>query len=756
MVGQTISHYEILEKLGEGGMGVVYKARDTKLDRVVALKFLPLHGRTTSSDTGRFVQEGRAAAALNHPNICTVFAFEEADGNQFIAMEYLEGVTLREHLSAPTTSGRSADTANEAVAFGIQICEALHEAHTKGVVHRDVKPENIMVTRRGQVKVMDFGLAQLKGADRLTKDSNTVGTIAYMAPEVFQGGMADARSDIFSFGVMFYEHVTGKRPFRGEHQAAMVYSILNEDPIPLESPSLPSAQALAPIISRMLHKDPRSRYQSMEEVLDDLRRVDTLSSPAAASAQDPRPRGPGVKSLAVLPFENISPEREHEYFSEGLTEEIIASLSKVGSLAVISRTSVMRYRGTQKPLRTIARELHVEYILEGTVRKQRNDLRITAKLIKADEDVQMWAETYRGTMDDVFEIQERVASQIADAFRVQLTPTERLVLRKRYTSDPEAYELYLQGRFWWNKRSEEGFRRAISFFEQAIARDPTYAIAHAGLSDCYNLLSAYAMVPPGSAAPTAEAAAMTALRLDPDLAEAHEANAHVGMLFAWNRSDVEQTFRRAITLNPQYATAHQRLAIYMAATGRTEDALAVIHRARELDPLSLIINADEALILTLNGRHEAAIDRCRRTMEIDPAFWVARLVLGLAYEQAGKLEEAVAEFERAVALSAQNVILLSALGHALGRQQRLDEAHRILSDLLDRSTRAFVPSYAQAVVHAGLGNGDQAMRLLAHACDQRSVWLVHIHFASDPRLSTLHGRPDFVGLISGTPFGRHP
>jgi Tfp pilus assembly protein PilF len=402
----------------------------------------------------------------------------------------------------------------------------------------------------------------------------------------------------------------------------------------------------------------------------------------------------------------------------------------------------MRYRGSDKPLRAIADELGVEFILEGTVRKQLSNLRITAKLIRADQDVQLWAETYRGTMDDVFEIQERVAAQIADALRLQLTPAEQQVLRKRATQDPEAYRLYLQGRFWWNKRTEVGFRRAIEFFDRAVEADPGYAVAHAGLADCYNLLSAYAMVAPGDAAPRAATAAAHALQLDPDLAEAHEADAHVGMLFEWNRKDIEERFRRAVSLNPQYATARQRLAIYLAASGRTGEALTLIRQARELDPLSLIINADEALVHILAGEFGAATEQARKTIELDPAFWVAHLVLGLASEQAGDLHGAAEQFQHACTLSADNAILLSALGHTLGKLGRVDDALRILGLLEDRAHRAFVPSYAMAVVQAGLGRNDEAARSLARALEERAVWLVHIHFATDPRLRTLADRSD--------------
>src|SRR5512143_641939 len=517
MIGTTISHYEILEQLGEGAMGVVYKARDTRLGRTVALKCLPARLHGSEEDRARFIQEARTAATLTHPNVCVIHDVREKDGKPFIVMEYVEGVTLGEKIL-----GGPVDL-ETALGYARQIAAALQEAHARGIVHRDIKPENLMVNRRNEVKVMDFGLARLKGSARLTRGGATVGTIAYMAPEQLRGVEADARSDIFALGVVLYEILAGRLPFRGEHEAALMYSIVNEDPPPLSSFRNDIPQALVPIIERMLHKDASARYASAEEVLRALGRV---------HGDDPHKTR--SMALAVLPFANIGGQQSEEYFSDGLTDEVITSLSRIRSLRVVSRNTAMRYKGSIAPLQHIAAELEVQYVLEGTVRKQGNDVRITAQLVDARSDSQLWAEKYGGTLDDIFRIQEQVAEQIVEALRVQLTPSEATGLRKRATVSPEAYENFLNGLHQWNKRTRSGFHKAIEYLGRAVNIDANYSQAHAALADCYNLLGAYDFMPPKDAQPKALAAAERALHLDTSLAEAHEALAHVRMLYEWN------------------------------------------------------------------------------------------------------------------------------------------------------------------------------------------------------------------------------
>jgi len=434
MIGQTISHYKILEKLGEGGMGVVYKAEDTKLKRIVALKFLPRHLKGAETEQTRFLQEAQAAAALNHPHICTIYGIEEYEGQQFIEMELVDGATLRKKIPIQKIE--------DAIAYTIQIGEALQEAHSKGIVHRDVKAENIMVNLKNQIKVMDFGLAKLKGSLKLTKTSSTVGTLAYMAPEQIQGGEADARSDIFSFGVVMFEMLTDKLPFRGEHDAAMMYSILNESPDSIRKyrPDVP--EKVLTIIDKALQKDPKDRYQTMNNLLESLR-VPAITRGFSGDQS--------VQSIAVLAFEDMSPEKNQDYFCEGLAEEIINSLTQVKNLRVSARTSAFAFKAKQMDIREIGRKLNVQHVLEGGVRKAGNRLRVTAQLINVEDGYHVWSERYDRQLIDVFEVQDDITAKIVQAMKVVLTPHEQEVLEKANRVNIEAYEYYLGGSSCMNR-----------------------------------------------------------------------------------------------------------------------------------------------------------------------------------------------------------------------------------------------------------------------------------------------------------------
>ena len=568
-------------------MGVVYKAQDTKLDRIVALKFLT---RSLSCDPAakeRFISEAKAASALNHPNITTIHDISENKGAQFIIMEYIEGATLKELSSSELELKKFIEIA-------IQLCQGLQAAHQKQIIHRDIKSDNIKIAPGNRVKIMDFGPAKLKSATPLTKAGTTVGTVAYMSPEQAQGRELDQRTDVWSLGVVLYEMLTGKLPFRGEYEQAIIYSILNEEPEPVTSlrPTVPVE--LEQIVDKTMAKNVNQRYENADELLRDLRQVQESLKATSATASS--------KSIAVLPLENISPDKENEYFSDGLTEEIIMNLSKIKDLKVISRTSAMHYKGTNKPLRQIAKELGVQYILEGSVRKHGSDLRITAQLIDAVQDAHLWAEKYNGTLDDIFDIQEKVAEKIVEALKVELTTGEQQQLSRRYTDDTEAYQLYLRGRFFWSKRTEEGFERAIGYFNQSIEKDPNYALASVGLADAYILMGVYCYQRPHEVMPKARQAAQKALELDNKLAEAHASLAHMRMLYDWDWPGAEKQFQRAIELNPGYAPAHLWYSLTLSSIGRLEEALIEIKRAQELDPLSLIINTDVGLVHYLAGR----------------------------------------------------------------------------------------------------------------------------------------------------------
>ncbi len=484
MIGKTISHYKIQSKIGEGGMGVVYKAEDVKLGRTVAIKFLPPHLASAAENKSRFLQEAKAAAALNHPNILGIYEIDEQDDSLFIVMELIEGETLKSYISNIKTG--SGIPYIKAAEWMIQICQGLKAAHEKNIIHRDIKSENIMITKEGQLKVMDFGLAKLQGSSGLTKTGTSLGTLSYMSPEQAQGLPADLRSDIWSLGVVFYEMLTGETLFKAEHEAALLYLIVNEEP---PSPSLLDRKIpnqIDLIVKKMLYKDPAQRYQDIDSLLNSLNELkEEIDKTSTAQKR---------KAIAVLPFDNISSDKENEYFGDGLTEELIANLSRLKEMRVISRTTTMQYKETKKDIKTIGKELGARYIMEGSVRKFHDDLRITAQLIDVESDEQLWAETYKGKLADIFDIQEKVAKQIVDALMVKLTPTEKVELTKRPTLNAEAYDFNLRARNYLYRQSKNNMQFAIQFFEKAIVLDSRYAEAYAGLAEAYAIRYAYSHI----------------------------------------------------------------------------------------------------------------------------------------------------------------------------------------------------------------------------------------------------------------------
>jgi serine/threonine protein kinase len=725
LVPSIISHYEILEKLGEGGMGVVYRAEDTRLGRTVALKFLPDHLTADEAERGRFLQEAKAAAALNHKNICTVYGIEEHDGQMFISMEYIEGGTLRQKLPYAK--------AEDAIATAIQIGEALQEAHSMGVVHSDIKADNIMLTSKGQIKVMDFGLAKLKGAMKLTRTSNAVGTPAYMAPEQIQGGEVDFRSDIFSYGVLLYEMLAGRLPFRGEHDASVMYSIVHEDPPSLSLLRTDVPDQLEGIILRALEKDVNKRYQDVHTMLGLLKEVNI------------RPSHPSQHLLAVLPFDNISPDKEIDYFTEGLTEEIIASLSKLRGLKVISRTSVMRYKGEEKNLKQIAGELHATYVLEGSVRTSGQELRITTQLIDADQDISLWSETYRGNLNDVFDIQEKVAGRILRALKVRLTPDEKKRLRKRFTEDKEAYQLYLQGRHFWNKRTEVGLNAAIRYFEKAIEKDSRYSLAWSGVADSYNLLATYGEVHRKDLYKKAKAAVTKALDIDDRLAEAHTSLAMLLMLDEWDWTNSEKEFKLGISLQPHYATAHHWYAEWLIYMGQLDAALLEISRAVELDPVSPAIFKDKGLVHYYSRQYDKAIEMAMKALELDPAFGTVHRLLSLAYQGKHMFDEAIAENSQWQLLTGHEFEAKLALAQLHAASGRKEEAREVCGRLeLDLPQNGLI-FRGLALVYAALGENDVAFKLLENAYESRDESMCTLKV--DPKMDNLRPDPRFNSLI---------
>ncbi len=733
MIGKKISHYQIVEKLGEGGMGVVYKARDTKLDRFVALKFLQTILPATTQDTVRFFHEAKAASSVDHPNICTVYDFDETpEGQTFIVMAYYEGKTLKERL------GEGPLPPAEAVTIAMAIADGLAAAHHKGIVHRDIKSSNVLLTETGQVKIMDFGLAKLRGQPQITNKGTPLGTVAYMSPEQARGEEVDHRTDIWSLGVVLYEMLTGVLPFRSEYDQAMIYSILHEEPVPVGELNPAIGQGFTRIISRALSKDPAERYQSIPALRTDL----TSAGDGSAGVQSGDI--PAVKTLAVLPFENIGSEKDDEYFSDGLTDETITSLSKIKSLRVISRSSVMRYRGSSMSTRQIASELGVRYLLEGSVRRHGDTVRITSQLIDAEADTHLWAEKYTGTMKDIFAIQEQVSGEIASALRVHFSDGTIEDIRRRATENSEAYENYLRGRYHWNKRSEEALRTGIKYFKKAIEIDPIYALAHAGLADSYNMLGFWNMMPPKEAFSLSVAAANKSLELNDNLVEGYTSLAY-GQLYTWRWEDSEMSFKRAIDTCSTYAVAHQWYGNFLLVRNRLEESRREFQKAQELDPLSLIINAANAWVDMVTGKNQEAVRSLRKTLDLDGDFVPALEFIGKSYEQLGLFDEAISHLAKGHSLEPTPGNYAN-LGHALALAGQTGKAEAILQELLHPSTDRYVSPYSIAELFVGLGRRDEAFHWLDAAVRAGSRGVAFLRV--EPRLKPLHDDPRYTKLLN--------
>lgn len=642
MIGQTISHYKILEKLGEGGMGVVYKAEDTNLKRNVAIKFLPRQIASQKEEKERFKVEAQAAASLNHPNIATIHSIEEINGETFIVMEYIDGVELKDKIAAGPIK------LNEAMDIVRKIADGLGAAHSKGIIHRDIKSSNIMITSDGKTKIMDFGLAKVKGSGLTTKIGTTMGTVAYMSPEQASAEKVDQRTDIWSVGVILYELLTGELPFKADYDAAWAYVILNKDPLKPSELDRKIPASVDSVVLRMLEKDREKRYGDTQELIRDLEKI---QAEVINTEQETK-----VKAIAVLPFNNISAEMESDYFSDGLTEELIMNLSRLKDMRVVSRTTSMQYKGTNKGIKDIGRDLGVRYIIEGSVRKFQDNLRITAQLIDVEKDAQLWAETYKGNLADVFDIQEKVSKQIVDALTLKLTPMEKVVLEKRATLNSEAFDCYLRARDFLNKRTKNSINFAIQQFQKAIEFDPRYAGAYAGLGEAYATLYQY-FESRVQWLDKAIESSLKAITYDYNLSDAYSS---LALAYFYKKSNDEafEAGKRAIELDPLNFNGYWILGRIYHSTDRDKEAIDLLKKVIELNPEFFSAYKDLKIVYDRTGQKEKSNEILSESLDVYPKYFMqhpddarAHLYFATTLAEANKIEEAKAEAAKAVELN---------------------------------------------------------------------------------------------------------
>jgi len=788
MIGQTISHYKILDKLGEGGMGVVYKAEDTTLNRLVALKFLPPHVLTAHKEKERFLNEAQTAARLSHPNICTIYEIDTVDEHTFIAMEYVPGADLAEKIAAGPLEF------DEAAAIAIELCGALREAHGADIIHRDIKPANIIISEKGRTVLLDFGLAKLKTHPQLTRTGTTVGTSAYMSPEQVRGEKIDHRTDIWSLGVVLYQMLTRELPFRAEHDAAVLYSIANEDPQSISAirPNVPAR--LEAIVMKALAKSPAERYQNTDALQADLdvflgkqggkttpasvrlgfeevrrRRLirggwialavaitaaglwlwprghqETPPVPAERQGRAPAPADGHRESVAVLPLANMSAESGNEFFVDGMTEELITQLARIKALKVISRTSVMQYKNTTKRLTQIAGELGVANILEGSVLRAGDRVRISVQLIDGTSDEHLWADSYEGDLGDILALQRQVAKDVANQIKIELTPEETERLAESSVVNKRAYDLYLQGRYHWATRTADGLRRAMGYYQQALAIDPGYALAYAGVAETYVVAAIWRFMPTGESCARGREAAEKALSLDPDLAPAHTALGLVAEVCDWEWKAAEQHLTRAIELNPGDAYAHLWYAQFLETMGRRSDAAAEARIASELDPLSANLNGAAGLVLARNGEFRAATALFEEVRGFEPESAPLYFYESAAYYLMGEKEKSARvaiRYHELLAQTDRDREETAAIRKALD-EGGPDAFYATAVDLVKRRDREpQVSAYYIARFFAQMGETDSAM-----------VWLERAYRRHEGNLHTMLWFGDFDPLQSDPRF----
>jgi TolB-like protein/Tfp pilus assembly protein PilF len=740
LIGQTVSRFHVLELLGAGGMGVVYKAEDPRLNRFVALKFLSNSLSEDPVALRQFDKEARTASALNHPNICTIYEIGECDGQPFIAMEMLSGQTVKQRLAKSTFE----DT--ELIDVATQIADALAAAHAQGIIHRDVKPANIFITDRGQAKLLDFGLAKRTSfmefdagsSSGFTAFGRILGTPNYMSPERLCGQDIDHRTDLFSLGATLYEMLTGRYAFSGASIIEVIDAILHRDAPPFDSSLRPRPRGLMQIIGKLMEKAPADRYDSAEALMSALvvLRQDLAAGRAQMVVSAPPERSARRLSIAVLPFRNVGSQPDNEFFADGLAEELITALTQIQELRVAARASAFTFKGRKAELREIGSRLRVDTVLDGSVRRAGNHLRVSCRLTNVADGYQIWSEHYDREMADVFALQDEMARSIVDKLKVAWV--DKLQPIRRYTDNRESYLHYLRGRFYWSKRYEGGLMTAKQEFEHALEKDIGNALAYSGLADVFAFLGLYSIMPPRAAFPVAKMNVDKALAIDDGLPEAHTSQGLIALSANWDWRVAEAEFMRALDLDKTQALAHLYYAWLLALRERRTEAFIAIKRAQNIDPLSTLVNSGAGWMYFLLREYDQAIADCQKCVEIDPNFLVGLYVMAMAYARKGDYEAAMPLITRATDLSNRAPFYLGLLGQIYAETGRMSEAEQVLAELERRSASGvYVPPHCYVYIHASRGDLDRAFEWQEKACDDGAP---PFYFLS-PAIGRMHDDP---------------